>query len=96
MARQTRTVHFRTGNIVRWGNSLWIVQEHREAGVRENGQKIAEGLELISAEGSNVTALPTTEWPADPKKRLSSVEWVADDMMDFIHRKVSALFKGKK
>ena len=99
---------FSIGNIVRWSGRLWIVESFREAGTSaRDGRIIAAGVHLISAQSSNTSAFPTTEWPPDEDgyddedgipvparigQRLETVEFVADNMVEYIKARLAGVF----
>jgi len=64
---------FATGEIVRWGDSLWIVSESRK-----------DKLVLLSMNRANCSAYISENWPI--KKSDRQVKWVANSVYDFITR----------
>jgi hypothetical protein len=72
---------FATGEIVRWGKSLWIVAESDE-----------DNLMLLSTTCANASAYISKEWPTKKKDRV--IKWVASNMFDFIQRSLDEV--GKK
>jgi hypothetical protein len=72
---------FQGGNVVRWDNELWIVTNRDD-----------DGLTLIPVDGNNVWAHPSKTWPENKKKRVDSVEYVAENVRKWIERSLTKKF----
>lgn len=59
---------FGSGNIVRWGEQLWIVEEVTKVGVQ-----------LISFSHSRMKAYITGSWPDEESERVQSIQYVTDN-----------------
>lgn len=104
-------LRFGSGNVVRWSGGLWIVEETQEEGERD-GRRRPPGVRLISFSSSRVTAFPTDEWPPDrvirdeddedkiletiKGNRIDTIELLADNVEDFIKRRLFELFGNFK
>ena len=58
---------FKRGNVVKWNQSLWIVEDDITSKSPEG--KVKRKVHLISADCTNVSACPTSEWPDDEPRR---------------------------
>ena len=70
--------NFKTGNVVKWSSSLWIVK-----GFLENDEG-RYGMELICFSHSSLTAYPTRDWPINENNRVDSVKYIADNAGEII------------
>ena len=71
------------GNIVRWHGDIYIVGDVKDS--YDKGKHQFDSCVLLSSTHSNCSSHPSRTWPDDPKKRIDSVEVVADNLQEFIH-----------
>lgn len=71
------------GNVVKWSDEFWIVYEVNATVVR-----------LISFTTTNCSSHPSVYWPYDPSKRIQSIEFVANNIKDYLLQSLSSIFKG--
>lgn len=74
------------GIVVQWNNGYYIIKSDTE--VKRHNGSMGRTVELIPIDANNCTVNVSENWPANPKQRLDSIEWVADNVVDFIQNQM--------
>lgn len=86
------------GTVVRWAGDLWVLAKRYDPETDDRAT-------LMAMDASGITAHPSKTWPylsydqededymkPDPTKTVDTMEWVADNVMSWVKRRVMATF----